>query len=744
MPLSVQPLANPGTISGVATMPNPAPISVAPPQTQQPISVQQPAEQHLDYIKNSPNQPDSQATVAPLPEDVKATMVSKLTAARQQFPGQDDQILQQFIQQNKAKYPVQIGKLEKTINYGQDTKGDSNSSLTMYNNPMGLKDPTTGQFERFSDPQAGFQAGLQDLQNKVSGASRTGTSSQSTLLDLSKAWAGTGSNNVTSWAQAVADKLGVPVTTPIGQIDLTQLANAVASHETGYTPTTSYDPSSVLDELIKQNQPQAPTPPIAQPPAAWDSGGILTGSTGLVHNISNDFQNIQQSENQNVANQQAGKEGPVAGLIQELGAGAQGLNSVVGEGLKSVFRSVAPQPVQQGVAAIGNNSTVQKVLGTASGFLSKESAQHPVGMANASAITNIALALAPFLPGGEEANAVEKTQGAYEDALGATKSGVQTGSKIAARSGESPAEFLANAGIPPETDVVNGRRIFTTGPDSQTYATIQQRTSALTNLRDDALSTIKSPSSVEDLRQTALSQAKTQFVGKEYQQVVDHINSEFDAFKTQPGVSEDTIPSVNNIKKYFQGNAGYDATRPSTITEANRMVANIAKTQVETDAEAAGVPGIQELNKTIQQHLDFLDDGNKKGILSKLNGQVIKGGKIGTYTKEIIGAGVGGAVGHFLGGGLLGEALGGLGGAKAGDLVSSFMQSLAAGGSGTAGILGKIATENPQVVQQFLDYLGRSGESVAPIVKPALSIGSLPKTLLSGSAGLIQNLSPKN
>lgn len=398
--LTVQPLQDQGNISDVAPATSTPPLTVASSATQQPISIQQPQEQHLDYIKNSPDQPNSQSVVAPLPDDVKATMVSKLTSARQQFPGQDDQILQQFIQQNKDKYPVQIGKLEKTINYGQDTKGDSNSSLALYNNPMGLKDPATGQFKRFSDPTTGFQAGLKDLEGKISGNSRTGTSTTSTLLDLSKAWAGTGSNNVTSWAQSIAKMLGVSVDTPIGQIDPTQLASAVAKHETGYTPTTSYDPSSVLDELIKQNQPTTPTSPIAQPSATWDSGGILTGSNGLIHNINNDFQNIQQSENQNIANQQSGKEGPVSGLLQTLGAGAQGINSVIGEGAKAIFRGAVPQEVQQEISNIGQSKIVQQAEQPAKGYLSQLATQHPIGMANATAGLNLGL-LGASLYGGD-------------------------------------------------------------------------------------------------------------------------------------------------------------------------------------------------------------------------------------------------------------------------------------------------------------------------------------------------------
>ncbi len=760
MPLSVQPLQNQGNISGVATAPTSAPLSVAPTSqpTLNPTVQSAPANQpaSLAYIKNSPTEPDSQSQVAPLPDDVKQKMITKLTSAQQQFPGQENQILHSLVQQNISKYPAQMGKIQSVLQNNSSALNTGNSRIDGNNNLIAASIKIGSSGNEYT--KALQDAGISWKQGTPFGTDMANLNIQGDPVEAARAILSNSSAiqnyYINHTGKDVLPLYGVKNNQDFQKLDTAtqnKIIDGIASHEAG-TPTTTAEsstgkiaPADILNELIKQNQPQTSTPqePTPEtPPANWDANGILTGSTGLIHSIKNDFQNIQQGENQNIALEQSGKEGPVAGAFQALGAGAQGLNSLIGEGLKAGYRAVVPKMEQQGVAnfanSIGANPTVKSALGSAQGYLSKLSADHPIGMANVSAATNIALALSQFIPGSEEASALDKTQGAYEDALGATKTGIQASSKVAARSGESPAEFLASAGLPPETEVVNGRRVFTTGPDSQTYQAIQDRATALTQVRDEAITKAGKGmlSSLEDARQAAIEKATEQFAGTARQQVIDHINQEFDTYAQQFNAQGRyvTLDDMNSIKKDLQGKTNYDATRPTQITQGNKIMADAAKTQVENDAEQGGIKGIRELNKYIQQHLDFLDSGNKKGILSKLNGQVIKGGKIGTYVKEGIGVGIGGTVGHALGGGLIGETLGALGGAKAGDLVSSLMQKFAAGGSRAAGILGRMATENPEVVQNFLDFLERSGEKIAPIVKPVRRLGT------RNATGLIANL----
>lgn len=340
---------------------------------------------------------------------------------------------------------------------------------------------------------------------------------------------------------------------------------------------------------------------------------------------------------------------------------------------------------------------------------------------------------------GSDQSVINKLEGIYDDAFGATKSGIQAGSKVNARSGETPASFLANAGIPPETEEVNGRTVFKTGEDSNTYQTIQHRADALTDLRDKLIDSSGSSklgpgpaeglmtpaakiSSLATLREQALQQVDKQFYGTDRTQVVSHVNAEFDALTQQLGGEDVTLKDLNTVKKYFQGASNYDTTRPSTLTQANKMVAALARQQVEKDAEKSDVPGIQQLNKIIQQHLDFLNTGNKKGLLSKLNGQVVKGGRIGNHVKEAVGGAMGVAASTALGGGLAGDLAGGIGGSIGGNIVSRILQNLSVGGPRMAARVGKIAQEDPELIDELVQILKeKGGEAPQGLIAPKVA-----------------------
>ncbi len=343
-----------------------------------------------------------------------------------------------------------------------------------------------------------------------------------------------------------------------------------------------------------------------------------------------------------------------------------------------------------------------------------------------------------------EKNVVNKVASAYEDGFGATKSGIKGASKTAARGLDPNAEFLANAGIPPETEEVNGRRVWTTGADSASQKTLQSRVTALTNLRDEGIQKSGATTNFEKMRQQMLDQASKEFSGKQMEAAQAHINNEMDSISKDPKYPQDengniSLSDASKIKSYFQGNANYDATRPSFISQTNGTAAKIAKGVVESDAEGAGSPSVKAINKIIQQHLDAMD------ALSKLNGQVVKGGRLGTYVNRGIGAAIGEGASQSLGGGLLGNIAGPILGAKAGDYVSQFLQKLAVGGPLSAGVLGRMASEDPEIVQKFLEYIGSNGEKVAPMMKPAQqSAGGLVSSFMkkrspsAGVAGLIK------
>lgn len=315
-----------------------------------------------------------------------------------------------------------------------------------------------------------------------------------------------------------------------------------------------------------------------------------------------------------------------------------------------------------------------------------------------------------------EQNVVNDVTKAYNDASGATKTMAKDVTATASKGLDPNPEFLANAGIPPETKDVNGKVIFDTGADSNSQKTLNKRIGALSDLRDAAVEKSGATVNINDLRAGMHTEADNQFLGASRDAAHAHIDNEMDALSNDPKITQDENGNISagdatKIKSYFQGNTNYDATRPSNITNANKMMAGVAKSSVEGAASKAGIPELGALNKMIQQHYDAID------FLNKLNGQTVKGGRLGGYFARATGAVVGSTL---TGGGILGKALGAIGGEEAGGIVSKFMQKLSTGGPLSAAVLGRMAMEDPELVQKFAQYIGaEGGEKIAPMVAPA-------------------------
>lgn len=153
---------------------------------------------------------------------------------------------------------------------------------TQNNNPGDLKDPKTGQFRVFSTPEEGFSALQEDLLGKMTGATTTSLTPDSTLSDFANVWAPSSDNNdPTSYAQKLAVKLGVPVNTPIGSLKsrVGDFASAIADNE-------GYQGNRVLGDTVSAQpaQPEAPASQSKQPEAPASQSKQLTRSQ-LIANI---------------------------------------------------------------------------------------------------------------------------------------------------------------------------------------------------------------------------------------------------------------------------------------------------------------------------------------------------------------------------------------------------------------------------------------------------------------------------
>lgn len=132
---------------------------------------------------------------------------------------------------------------------------------TRNNNPGDLKNPSTGQFDQFSDPTAGFAALKNDLSDKISGNTKTGLGPQSTLQDLASVWApASDGNDPVQYATNLAQKLKVAPTAPLSSLNVDDLASAIAGNE-GYQGAASDSTggqmtSQQFAEKIKAKYPQ--------------------------------------------------------------------------------------------------------------------------------------------------------------------------------------------------------------------------------------------------------------------------------------------------------------------------------------------------------------------------------------------------------------------------------------------------------------------------------------------------------
>lgn len=108
------------------------------------------------------------------------------------------------------------------------------------NNPgnlrfIGQRGATQGKggFAKFSSPQAGYQALIDDLNAKKAPGGNLGP--QSTLQELVFVYAPPSENASQQYVEQIAKMLGVSANTPIGQIDTFKLAKAIAKKESSTT-----------------------------------------------------------------------------------------------------------------------------------------------------------------------------------------------------------------------------------------------------------------------------------------------------------------------------------------------------------------------------------------------------------------------------------------------------------------------------------------------------------------------------
>lgn len=192
---------------------------------------------------------------------------------------------------------------------------------TANNNPGDLKNPATGNFQKYSNPQEGMAALLNDLQAKFNG--KLGQSG--TLADFAKMYAPPTDNNDTAgYTAKLANKLGVRPDTPFKELQpkIAQLADAIAGNE-GYQGVSNGNNGSnmMAPPIPPGGTPAAPQTDMLAPPTPPTS--VAVGDLADTENIpvGNPWEGASPGENIAKGNSGTNTErskGAIKGVLQSI------------------------------------------------------------------------------------------------------------------------------------------------------------------------------------------------------------------------------------------------------------------------------------------------------------------------------------------------------------------------------------------------------------------------------------------
>src|SRR3990167_8409888 len=297
-----------------------------------------------------------------------------------------------------------------------------------------------------------------------------------------------------------------------------------------------------------------------------------------------------------------------------------------------------------------------------------------------------------------QAREVDSLEQVYREIAGTTqmtrrvlrRSDKRTGAlERAGTTGQAPERILAEHAIIPEQSA--GR--LNTIEQAKSFR-IQLQPLYKTNraaLLEVELST--EPIKLSLVRERAIQLAKSeQNINRgEAESMVREVNKAFDAYDRAFGESI-RITNLDDIKSARWGDTKFDSTKPLK-GDVNYVIGRAAKELVEETAEKAGASDVAQLNRVIGDRLEVAQ------FLEKLDGKVVKGGRLGRYVLATIGS----TVGHTLPGKVLG--------AIGGDMVAQMLISNAIADPVKRLILRQIRIKDPEAYQQTLSWLEK--ENVA-------------------------------
>lgn len=317
-------------------------------------------------------------------------------------------------------------------------------------------------------------------------------------------------------------------------------------------------------------------------------------------------------------------------------------------GAQSGFLYGAGKGLEEKDATVGSvltNAAMNAGLGSLGGGVVGGTLAAPVGATQA--------VQKRFFPTAQQAT--DKLKGAYDEVFGATKSGTNKLEKSLS-TGKNPSQFLAENGI--VIDVTPDNKISSKGARDFLSTKMDTMDDELTTGLKDLNRTV-SLDDVEAATLKAVDNVKTRADAT----VVDRQAQVKEIFSKYRQIYGNDVPLdiLNEMKRGQRSLTNvFDASKPRFATDVHYQTSKVLMNKIEN---AAPELNVSEFNKNYGDHIDA------SKLLKSINGQAVKGGKLGKYFSQAAGSIVGSTVGSSMG------PLGTVGGAVAGDFVGGALQS---------------------------------------------------------------------
>lgn len=470
------------------------------------------------------------------------------------------------------------------------------------------------------------------------------------------------------------------------------------------------------------SQPDAQNPsstanqtPTEQPQPLANRIANVLGFGGTVNTLADYIAKAQHPElSQYIETPTAGQ---TAGAALQLGSLAFPYGRVAGLGAKALG-GILPEAA----ARIGGSALAGAAGGytqdVAQGLLDKKSAADTLtpgtGTVIGGALGGTTGALGEYLsPANRQQKAVSSIQKNIEDVLNGTKSGRQW---LAAEkaAGNDPVGDMVKAGFVP--DVQDGKLTIQGLHEGDRAAIVTK----LSNLRSAALDATGQSASTESLFQAAANPQDAAILERmkatgdmpkmkaEVARIVSQLRNEYG----------DSL-SMGNLETIKEVNAQLSrkmATADPALSDARKQISLAAQKLIEQRAEASGLPGVAELNQEIKKYHVTMP-----ATFEKLEGATIRGGRLGNILKQHTAGVIGGVAGTTLGGGAASTIVGALTAEKAMAILNKIIGDNSISTPMKERIIAEIARQEPEVVQQFLQYIGKEEGTIAPQLAPRLA-----------------------